>query len=93
MQSGPLYWVVRFSTFPYANLECKHHPDGVCMFTPLVEDWLGLLLAPCIGSNIDSKSEYIVNGTLNWCWPFEYSTIGFLVGISILTDSLDLQHA
>ena len=45
-QSDPLYWVVGFSTFLYANLECKHYPDGVCTFTPLAEDWLGLLLAP-----------------------------------------------
>ena len=36
------------------------------MFTPLVEDTLGLLLAPWIGSSIDSKSVYIMNGTLNW---------------------------
>ena len=37
-QSGPLYWVVGFSIFPYANLECKHHPDGVWTFTPPVEE-------------------------------------------------------
>ena len=43
-----------------------HHPDGVWMFTPLVEDTLGLLLAPWIGSSIDSKSAYIMNGTLDW---------------------------
>ena len=55
------------------------------MFTPLVEEMLGLLLAPWIGSSIDSKSEYIINGTLNFYWPSQYSTIGFLFGISILT--------
>ena len=35
-------------------------------FTPLVEDMLGLLLAPWIGSSVNSKSAYIINGTLNW---------------------------
>ena len=68
-----------------------HHPDGVWMFTPLVEDMLGLLLTPWIGSSIDSKSAYIMNGTLNWYWPSEYLTIGFLFGISILTASLFRQ--
>ena len=33
--------------------------------TPLAEETLGLLLAPWIGSSIDSKSAYIINGTLN----------------------------
>ena len=32
------------------------------------------------------------NGTLNWNCPSEYSTIGLLCGISILTDSLFLQE-
>ena len=68
-----------------------HYPDGVWMFTPLVEDTLGLLLAPWIGASIDSKSAYIINGTLNWYWPSEYSTIGFTFGISILTASLFRQ--
>ena len=40
-------------------------PDGVCMLTPLIDDMLGLLPSPWIGSRIDSKSAYIMNGTLN----------------------------
>ena len=63
-----------------------HHQDGVCTLTPLVEDILGLFAGPDIGSRIDSKSVYIMNGTLNWNCPSEYSTIGFLCGIFILTD-------
>ena len=65
-----------------------HHPDGVWTLTPLVAEILGLCSGPCIGSRIDSKSAYIMNGTLNWNCPSEYSTVGFLWGISILTDSL-----
>ena len=65
MQSGPLYCVVGFLTFPYANLECKHQPEGLCEFTPIVEETFGLFLTPWIGSSIDSKSAYIMKGTLN----------------------------
>ena len=68
-----------------------HHPDGIWTFTPLVEDMLGLLLAPWIGSSIDSKSAYIMNEILNWYCPSEYRTIGFLFGISIRAASLDRQ--
>ena len=68
-----------------------HHPDGVCMLTPLVDDMLGLLPGPWIGSRIDSKSAYSMNGILNWNYPSEYSTIGFLWDISIRTTSLFLQ--
>ena len=69
-----------------------HHPDGTWTLIPLVVKILGLLPGPCIGSRIDSKSVYIINGTLNWNCPSEYSTIGLLCGISILTDSLFLQY-
>ena len=69
-----------------------HHPDGVWMFTPLVEDTLGLLLTPWIGSCINSKSANIINGTLDWYCPSEYLTISLLFGISILTASFNLQY-
>ena len=44
-----------------------------------------------IGSRIDSKSAYIMNGTLNWNCPSEYSTTDFICVISILTNLLSLQ--
>ena len=46
---------------------------------------------PWIGSSIDSKSSYIMNGTLNWNCPSECCTIGFLCGISTFADSLFIQ--
>ena len=61
------------------------------MVIPLVVEILGLFPGPCIDSRIDSKSAYIINRTLNWNCPSEYSTIGLLCGISILTDLLFLQ--
>ena len=60
-----------------------HHQDGVCMLIPLVDDVSGLFAGLCIGSRIDSKSACIMNGTLNWNWPFEYCMIGLRCGISI----------
>ena len=46
-----------------------------------------------IGSSMDSKSAYIMSGTLNWNCPSEYCTIGFLCGIITFTDSLFIQES
>ena len=61
-----------------------HYPDVTWTLMSLVVEILGWLPGPDIGSRIDSKSAYIINGTLNWNCPSEYSTIGALCGISIL---------
>ena len=76
MQSFPLYSARGLSILPYANSDLTHHPDGVCKLIPQVDDFPRSFDGPCIGSRKDSKSVYIMNGTLNWNCPFEYCTIG-----------------
>ena len=66
MQSGPPYRVVGFLAFPYANSDLMHQPDRVWILTSRVDGSPGLLDGPDIGSSINSKSAYIMNGTLNW---------------------------
>ena len=64
MQSFPLYNLSGSLMFPSVNLDLMHHPDSVWMLTPQVEDTRGLGSGPDIGSNIESKSAYIMKEDL-----------------------------